>query len=648
MNGDVCYGKGIEMKTVNTYYTSPDELSDFLQQNGISDSEKLLIQVFTHENELAFITDLTAYFLKNFPLASLIGATTDGEINNGHVSTQTTVISFTLFENVSLKTYISKDFENYFQAGCDLATNILEKESKLILSFIDGLLGNGEEYLNGINSINKEIIVAGGLAGDNGTFTHTYVFTKDSIYSNAVVGVSLNSAHLNVFTDFGFNWLPLGQKLKITKADKNRVYKIDDKTAVETYGYYLGKNISEQLPQIGIEFPLILEKNGMQIARAVISKNDDGSLIFAGNLEESDEVRFGYGNADKILDKTQHHIDKLYHKPVEGIFIYSCMARRRFMPEKIENETIMYNQIAPTSGFFTYGEFFSTCENKSLLNQSMTVLALSESDECNSKKTTVNIEKKESTTVQALAHLIHVSTQELQRKDEIMITQSRSSAMGELLNMIAHQWRQPLNVISMNANNILADQELDCLNKESLTESMNSIVKESSNLSQIIEDFRNSFSPKNGKEEISIKTIIEDTKDIIHTNLEDNKITLIIQHKCDGSILGYKQDLMQVLLSLINNAKEAFLKNNTEKRTIIISTQEDKDYIEIDIYDNAGGIDTQIIEKIFTPYFTTKNELNGAGLGLYMSKIVVEKYMNGNLSVQNIKEGVCFNIKLLK
>lgn len=636
------------MKTVNTYYTSLDNLNSFIQDNNILDSSKLLVQVFSSQNDSAFISNLTKFFSENFPLSSLIGSTTDGEIKDGQVSTNTTVISFTIFEKVTLKTYISNEFENYFQAGVDLATNIIEKDSKVIISFIDGLLGNGEEYLNGINSINQEIIVAGGLAGDNGTFTQTCVFTKDKIYEKGVVGVSLSSSSLKVFTDYGFNWLPIGQKLKITKADKNRVYTIDDKTAVETYGYYLGSDISEQLPNIGIEFPLILEKDGIEIARAVIGKNDDGSLVFAGNLHEGDEVRFGYGNADKILGKTQYHIDKLYNQPIQSIFMYSCMARRRFMPEKIEDETLIYNQISPTSGFFTYGEFFSTDKSKKLLNESMTVLALSEEDKSNNKKITVRVEKNVSSTIQALSHLIHVSTQELQRKDEIMISQSRNAAMGEMLNMIAHQWRQPLNTISMTANNILIEQELECLDDENLVEYINSIVKESSELSEIIDNFRNYFSPTKEKEEIAITTIIEETIGIINSNLKDNNIELIIQNKSDSTIYTHKQELMQVLLNLINNSKDAFISNEKEKRVIIISTKNENENIIIDLCDNAGGINSNIINEIFNPYFTTKNDLNGTGLGLYMCKIVIEKYMNGKLSVENMKDGVCFTIAIPK
>ncbi|XPV69845.1 MAG: FIST N-terminal domain-containing protein [Halarcobacter sp.] len=636
------------MKTINTYYSSNDDLNNFIKKNNIQDSSKLLIQVFTSKNDYTFIKNLTEFFSMNFPLASLIGSTTDGEIKDGEVSINSAVISFTIFEKVSLNTYISNKFDNYFEAGANLATNIIKEDSKVIISFIDGLLGNGEEYLKGIHSINKTIIVAGGLAGDNAMFTQTYVFTKDTIYLNGVVGISLSSFELKVFTDYSFNWHPIGQKLKITKADKNRVYTINNKTALETYNYYLGGDISKNLPHIGIEFPLILEKNGITIARAVIGKNDDGSLIFAGNLEEEDEVRFGYGQADAILGNTQHHIDKLYNQAIESIFIYSCMARRRFMPDKIESETLMYNQIAPTSGFYTYGEFFSTYENKELLNQSMTILAISESPTLNKKKIIADIGENESSTVQALSHLIHVSTKELQEKDEIMITQSRNAAMGEILNMVAHQWRQPLNLISMNANNIIADVELDCLDEESMLKNVKSILEESSSLSQIIDDFRNYFTPEKDKEKISIETIIQNTKKIIDLNLKDNDIQLVIKNRCESTIYTHKEELMQVLLNLINNSKEAFQKNEKEKKLIIILIEEKNENIEIKICDNAGGIDNAIINNIFNPYFSTKNELNGTGLGLYMSKIVIEKYMNGKICVNNMKDGACFSIYIPK
>ncbi len=636
------------MKTLNTYYSTYENLNNFIQDNNIKDSSMLLIQIFTSQNNYEFIETLLKKISNYFPFASLIGSTTDGEIKNGLVSTKETVISFTKFEDVKLKTYSTNKFENYFDAGKKIATELVKEDTKVIISFIDGLLGNGEEYLNGISNIHKDVIVAGGLAGDKGEFKQTYVFTKDSIYQDGIVGVSLSSLKLNVFTDYSFNWLPIGQKLKITKVDKNRVYTINDKTAVDTYNYYLGESISEQLPAIGIEFPLILQKNGVCIARAVIAKNDDGSLLFAGNLSEGDEVRFGYGNINAILDKTQNHIDKLYNQKMESIFIYSCMARRRFMPEKIENETLIYNQIAPTCGFYTYGEFFSNKNSKQLLNQSMTILALSESNEINTKKISVKIEKNVSTTIQALSHLIHVSTKELEQKDEIMISQSRNIAMGDMLNIIAHQWRQPLNIISMTANNLLIDIELDDLDKKKTKDYINSIVEQSSKLSKIIDNFRNYFKPTKNKEEISVDILIKEIKDIISLNLEENKIVFKIKNQLETTIHTYKTELLQILLNLINNSKEALLRSKIDNKLILLLIKEDEQHIIFEIYDNAGGIDDSILSEIFNPYFSTKQELNGTGLGLYISKIIAEKYLNGKISVKNNLEGASFNIKIKK
>jgi nitrogen-specific signal transduction histidine kinase len=637
------------MKTLNAYFNDIENLEKFIKDNAIEDSSKLLIQVFTHENNSSFIKNITNFFSKNFPLSSLIGSTTDGEIKDGLVSTNTTVISFTIFEQITLKTEITNQFDNHFQVGKDIASKIIQKDTKVIISFIDGLLGNGEEYIKGIESIDKNIIVAGGLAGDNAKFENTYVFTKEKIYTKGFVAVSLSSKNLNVNTDYSFNWVPIGQKLKITKSDKNVVYTINDRTALETYAYYLGHDISKNLPYVGIEFPLIVERNGIQIARAVIAKNDDGSLVFAGNLNVGDEVSFGYGNCNEILDKTQFHIDKISSKPVESIFIYSCMARRRFMPDKIEHETLIYNDLAPTAGFFTYGEFFSEKDNKELLNQSMTVLALSESENINNKKLTVDIKKGASSTVQALSHLIYVSTKELQKKDEIMISQSRNAAMGEMLNIVAHQWRQPLSSISMIANNALADLELDSLDNDSLEQYLKNIQKKALDLSNIINDFKNYFKPSDKKEEILLKKLFDDTKDIINANLENNNIELIIQENDKNIIVTvYKRELMQVLLNLINNSKEAFTSKEKLKKAIIISVKESNQNIIISVCDNAGGIDEKIIDEIFNPYFSTKNELNGTGLGLYMSKIIIEKYMQGTITAENRKYGACFNILLRK
>ena len=401
------------MKTISAYYSSIEQMADFIQDNSIKDSSSLLIQIFTAKNERDFILELTAFFHSRFPLCALIGCTTDGEIKDGNVTTGQTVITFTQFEKSILCTCMIDNISDYYEAGKSIATNLIDENTKVIISFIDGLHGNGEEYLKGIHSLDSSIVVAGGLAGDNAKFEKTYLFTKDSICENGVVGVSLSSSSLHIFSDFSFDWQAIGKTLTITKADKNRVYMIEDKTAAEAYTYYLGEDIGKKLPGVAIEFPLIIQKNGLNIARAAISKKNDGSLVFAGNFHEGDKVRFGCADFESILNETQGHVDKLLYKEAETIFVYSCMARRRFMPNEIGYETMPYNLIAPTNGFYTYGEFFSTQSSKELLNQSMTIIALSESSEKFQNKITLDVKIHNNSTIQALSHLINVSTREL-------------------------------------------------------------------------------------------------------------------------------------------------------------------------------------------------------------------------------------------
>ncbi len=138
----------------------------------------MLIQIFTSKNNFEFIKKLLSIFTKHFPKSTLIGSTTDGEICNGKVSTKKTVISFSTFEKTNLEIYISNKFKNYFEGGKNLAKSLIKDDTKVIISFIDGLRGNGEDFLNGINSVNNNIIISGGLAGDNSVFKKNLCFYK--------------------------------------------------------------------------------------------------------------------------------------------------------------------------------------------------------------------------------------------------------------------------------------------------------------------------------------------------------------------------------------------------------------------------------------------------------------------------------------
>ncbi|MEA2048654.1 MAG: EAL domain-containing protein [Campylobacterota bacterium] len=410
------------MKSINTYYSNKSALHSFIESEGIQNGLSLLVQVFTANNDKVFIEALLCELIELCPDAMIIGSSTDGEIMNGKVSTHQTVLSFAQFEHTVLQTYGEKHQQDGFYSGASLAKVLSKRDTKLIIAFADGLHTNGDAFLNGIHSVNPVMMVAGGLAGDNGTFTQTYVFTQDGIISGGVVGVALSSEHLNVFNDYSFNWRCIGKELTITKAKENRVYTIDNRTAVDTYTHYLGKEMAQGLPSIGIEFPLISRREGLKVARAVLSKYDDGSLGFAGNLNVGDKVQFGYGDPIEILKSSESILNDVKEKPSEAIFVYSCMARRRFMPDMIESETLPLQSVSPTAGFFTYGEFF-TSSKKELLNQSMTIVSLSESDvlpQYDANRTSEHTALT-TTSINALIHLINTTSHEAMEQEALNV-----------------------------------------------------------------------------------------------------------------------------------------------------------------------------------------------------------------------------------
>ncbi len=235
---------------------------------------------------------------------------------------------------------------------------------------------------------------------------------------------------------------------------------------------------------------------------------------------------------------------------------------------------------------------------------------------------------------------------ELLKNKDLMIAQSKQAAMGEMISMIAHQWRQPISVISMSINNLLIDIELGELSEDGVKECGAEILTETEYLSKTIDDFRNFFKPNKNRELVGLQSIFDDTKNIIGKSLENSGITLLISMDEEIELKIYKSEFLQVLLNLINNAKDALQESDTEDKKIEIKAYREDDFIMFKICDNAGGVEPSIQERIFEPYFSTKLEKNGTGLGLYMCKIIVDKNLLGKIWLKNSPKGACFMIKL--
>ncbi len=432
-------------------------ISELKKMEQFASDSQTLIQIFCANNNLQEIKEIQNYFTTTFPHSTVIGTTTDGALHNTDIYIASKhVATFTKFKKTELQSTLVEHTDSIqmsYICGKKLLRKILRPNTKVLISFADGIHTNGEEFLKGINSINSDIVVSGGLAGDNGELKKTFVFNNEKITENGAVGVTLNSDALNVFTHYSFDWTPIGKKLTITKAVKNRVYEIDGISAVDIYAKYMGKELAQNLPQIGIEFPLIFEKEGVNIGRAVLFKHNDGSLTFAGNLQEGEKVRFGVGNVDNLLKSGEYQLDKIFDRlqfQPEAVFVYSCMARRRFMEKYIEYELEGLSTFGDISGFFTYGEFFSH-RKSDLLNESITLLGLSESNETLEAVHKRSVKHKKNFTVSteyALANLANSVSQELaelnaelekrvQRSAEFIYKQAYFDKLTEMPNRLS-------------------------------------------------------------------------------------------------------------------------------------------------------------------------------------------------------------------
>ncbi|MFA7022477.1 ABC transporter substrate-binding protein [Aliarcobacter sp.] len=219
-------------------------------------------------------------------------------------------------------------------------------------------------------------------------------------------------------------------------------------------------------------------------------------------------------------------------------------------------------------------------------------------------------------------------------KDRILAQQQKMISMGQMIENIAHQWRQPLSIISTRASTLKLKNDLNMLENKELNEALEQIVSTSNYLSQTIDDFRYFFKPQKEKAIFSLSLAIQKSIELTKLSLEQNDIKVIFKER-EINIYGYETELIQVFINAINNSKDAFFEKNIKDKLILINLKIIKDRVHIEFLDNALGVPEMIINKIFEPYFTTKHQYNGTGIGLYMSSEIITKHMKGSIFMVN-------------
>ncbi|QOY54236.1 transporter substrate-binding domain-containing protein [Candidatus Sulfurimonas marisnigri] len=342
-----------------------------------------------------------------------------------------------------------------------------------------------------------------------------------------------------------------------------------------------------------------------------------------------------------IIDKTIAHIDKnkidkIYNKWISPVHT-----------DKTINWNIVIYVIIISSIIvllLIYRQYLLYKSNKNL----ETIVQERTNDLEDSKETLKKINA-------TLEYKIKKEVEENQQKDRVLFQQSKMASMGEMIGNIAHQWRQPISIISMWANNIIADIDMGDVENQELRKYAVNINEQTQHLSQTIDDFRNFFIPNKNPNTFTLKDSIDKTMSLLAASLKTHNIE-VIKNIEDIEITALENEFTQALLNIIKNAKDILVTLPEDKRKLILIDIYKKDNIAIiEIKDSGGGVPENTIDKVFEPYFTTKHKSQGTGVGLYMTESIVTKHLSGEISVSNEEfkyanehyKGAKFTIKLL-
>lgn len=366
------------MKLLNHTYTDKANLYQFIESEQIKDGTSLLIQLFGSTISDEEFLQVRGEIRELLPTSAIIGSSTAGIIKNGDIMDDSILISFSVFEHstVKAKSYCHLTNEEIVES---ISKDLLSPGTKLLLFFANTFTTDSEDLLKQISKRHPSLIIAGGNGSDDLRFQKCRVFSGTCFPCDASFAV-IDSDTLHVKTASLLNWRSIGKELTVTKVDQTRLYELDGKPVLDVYEHYLGKEILDEILKKGMEFPLIYNNDGVNVARTPIAVHEDGSLTLAGSLSVGMKVKFGYADVKYIEEFNNRELFNQYPYKMEGTYVYSSSARRSMLGAYLNDELAVIEKIAPTSGFISYGEFFHNVKDGSncLLNITSTLVMLSE------------------------------------------------------------------------------------------------------------------------------------------------------------------------------------------------------------------------------------------------------------------------------
>ncbi len=314
---------------------------------------------------------------------------------------------------------------------------------------------------------------------------------------------------------------------------------------------------------------------------------------------------------------------------------------------KIEEETVKRSEKRFRKIIKEVASEISDIENaRSLLIQDDDFIDIDDIDDIDDERSRLSL-KLEKINLE-LERMFKKELDENKRKEALLIYQARLAAMGEMIANIAHQWRQPLNNLGLILSNVQDAYMYNELDSEYLQSSIDKSKKLILKMSETIDDFRYFSNPTNKKGNFSVYDNIKTVLDLLEENLRFNDIRVTFKDISMINAYGYANQYSQAIFNIINNSIDALVTSCKEDKEITISIYEGNDMAIVELSDNGGGISNDISDKIFEIYFTTKEDSKGTGLGLYITKIIIENNMNGKIEWKNIRDGVCMKVAIPK
>lgn len=651
------------MKQYNFNISGIETLVEILQSKEMSSPDNfqsLLVQIFSANNDCNWYLSIGNAIRHMFPSAVIAGATSVGEISDGKIFTNSTSLLFSFFESSSV---------NLLSYECNSGNE--EKIGKLLIQEVESLdldikgmlllstpISNDSGMIfNNITENNLCYPVFGGGAGDYANQKNTLIYDGTNCFNAGILSVVFSGKNLHIELLTCLGWRQLSKEMTITEVGDVSVKTIDGSSAFSVYEKYLGIKADSNFFQNSLEFPFLMYRDNQMIARTPFFVNEsDGSIQLVADVKAGEKFRIGYGNPQLIKEESVHIQQQMQNFKPDSIFLYTCICRRFLMQDEVDLETLPFNEIAPTAGFYTFGEFFSDCSFKSLLNSSLVAVGFREGDKQNTSELKELSQKKTSTLKsdpylnqhnRILSRLLYFIEELIKEYDgQNQLLKDLNEQKNEFLGMAAHDIRNPIGVIQGFSE--LLEEQADGNQKEYAS----MISKESSKMLQLLNDLLDISKIEAGK--LDLKTTKTNYIALVKQNIKINNfiaqkknIKIVSDFETTNQILEIDAGkIEQVLNNLLSNATKYSYSNSK----ITVKIFRESNQVITQVIDHGQGIPEKELVGIFNPFKKTSVHPTGSesshGLGLAIVKKIIDGH-HGRVGVTSkIGEGSVFYFTL--